>query len=223
MESLLPMRILPFTESWCTIPFLVEHKISTSKTPYQLKKMSKDSPISIATICITIFVSWMSKRPKSASFLALPSPSSRYALFKLYHALPFLDITLTNMICNKFLEHIAVYNRILPVGNRLHGKIITVINRSEVVGRPLAALLANDGAKVYSVDENGIIEFHRGEGLKLRKHEVCLCLVCIHSKTPTDILCRFLKRIFHLTRPSKCQMLSLLVYHLPSTKSTLVN
>ncbi len=74
----------------------------------------------------------------------------------------------------QFLEHIAVYNRILPKGNRLHGKTITVINRSEVVGRPLAALLANDGAKVYSVDEHGIIEFHRGEGLKLRKHEVCL-------------------------------------------------
>jgi methylenetetrahydrofolate dehydrogenase (NAD+) len=31
-------------------------------------------------------------------------------------------------------------------------KVVTVINRSEVVGRPLAALLANDGARVFSVD-----------------------------------------------------------------------
>jgi len=74
------------------------------------------------------------------------------------------------------LEHIGIYNKILPYGNRLHGRHITIINRSEVVGRPLAALLANDGAKVYSVDEHGILEFHRGEGIKLMKHEVILIL-----------------------------------------------
>ena len=60
----------------------------------------------------------------------------------------------------------------MPEGNRLHGKTITVVNRSEVVGRPLAALLANDGAKVYSADENGLLELHRGEGIQLKKHEV---------------------------------------------------
>ncbi len=54
----------------------------------------------------------------------------------------------------------------------MHGKRITIVNRSEVVGRPLAALLANDGAQVYSVDEKGILEFHRGQGLSLNKHEV---------------------------------------------------
>lgn len=46
------------------------------------------------------------------------------------------------------------------------------VNRSEVVGRPLAALLANDGAKVYSVDIASVQEFHRGTGLKHLKHEV---------------------------------------------------
>jgi methylenetetrahydrofolate dehydrogenase (NAD+) len=55
----------------------------------------------------------------------------------------------------------------LNYGDRARGKVITVINRyvlfflmsrsytygrSEVVGRPLAALLANDGARVLSVD-----------------------------------------------------------------------
>ena len=36
--------------------------------------------------------------------------------------------------------------------------------RSEVVGRPLAALLANDGARVFSVDLDGVQEFtRRGE------------------------------------------------------------
>ncbi|CAG8433714.1 10418_t:CDS:2 [Diversispora eburnea] len=65
-----------------------------------------------------------------------------------------------------------LYNSVLPYGNRLHGRLITVVNRSEIVGRPLAALLANDGGKVYSVDINSIQEFHRGPGLRLKKHEV---------------------------------------------------
>lgn len=42
------------------------------------------------------------------------------------------------------------------------GKTIAVINRSEVVGRPLAALMANDGAEVYSIDVNDILFMHRG-------------------------------------------------------------
>ncbi len=60
----------------------------------------------------------------------------------------------------------------LPYGDRLSGHTITVINRSEVVGRPLAALLANDGASVYSVDVTGVQLFTRGEGLRKRRHEV---------------------------------------------------
>lgn len=54
----------------------------------------------------------------------------------------------------------------------MFGKTITVVNRSEVVGRPLAALLANDGACVYSVDVSGVQQFTRGEGRRKRKHEV---------------------------------------------------
>ncbi|KAN0064790.1 Methylenetetrahydrofolate dehydrogenase [NAD(+)] [Thecaphora frezii] len=61
----------------------------------------------------------------------------------------------------KCLESIGVYDRALPYGDRLFGKTITVINRSEVVGRPLAALLSNDGAKVYSVDIDSIQEFNK--------------------------------------------------------------
>jgi methylenetetrahydrofolate dehydrogenase (NAD+) len=46
------------------------------------------------------------------------------------------------------------------------GKVVTVINRSEIVGRPLAAMLANDGADVYSVDINSIYLFRGGKLLK---------------------------------------------------------
>ncbi|KAL2911972.1 Methylenetetrahydrofolate dehydrogenase [NAD(+)] [Polyrhizophydium stewartii] len=100
--------------------------------------------------------------------------------YNMYHNIRFLDkaetqkciIPCTPLAVVKILEFIGVYNSILPYGNRLHGRVITIVNRSEVVGRPLACLLANDGAKVFSVDEFGIMEFHRGEGIKLKKHEV---------------------------------------------------
>lgn len=72
----------------------------------------------------------------------------------------------------KILEYLQIYNNFLDYGKRLYGRRITVINRSEVVGRPLAALLANDGAEVYSVDVTGVQQFSRGSGLKKQKHEV---------------------------------------------------
>jgi len=64
----------------------------------------------------------------------------------------------------KCLEYTRVYNTILPYGDRAYGKIVTVINRSEVVGRPLAALLANDGARVFSVDIDSIQEYTKRPG-----------------------------------------------------------
>ncbi|KZT71496.1 NAD(P)-binding protein [Daedalea quercina L-15889] len=74
----------------------------------------------------------------------------------------------------KCLEHIGVYNKILPYGDRAYGKIVTVINRSEVVGRPLAALLANDGARVFSVDIDSIQEYtkrpHQSSDAQRRFH-----------------------------------------------------
>lgn len=100
--------------------------------------------------------------------------------YNLYHNIRYLDsdhfikclLPCTPLGIIKILESIGAYNQLLAVGDKLHGQIITVINRSEVVGRPLAALLANDGAKVYSVDESGILEFHRGEGIKMKKHDI---------------------------------------------------
>ncbi|KAI8822198.1 uncharacterized protein EV422DRAFT_526013 [Fimicolochytrium jonesii] len=100
--------------------------------------------------------------------------------YNMYHNVRYLDkentikciLPCTPLALVKILEYIGAYNKILNYGDRLHGKTITIINRSEVVGRPLAALLANDGAKVYSVDVDGIMELHRGQGLHLKKHEV---------------------------------------------------
>eukprot|EP01135_Chromosphaera_perkinsii_P005916 Nk52_evm2s372 gene=Nk52_evmTU2s372 len=72
----------------------------------------------------------------------------------------------------KCLEYCEVYNSKLDEGNRLFGKTITIVNRSEIVGRPLAALLANDGATVYSIDLDGVQKFHRGKGIRLMAHEI---------------------------------------------------
>lgn len=99
----------------------------------------------------------------------------------MYHNARFLDppanrlksiLPCTPLAIVKALEHLQIYNPILAHGNRLFGKTITVINRSEVNGRPLAALLANDGATVYSVDVTGVQLFSRGAGLKQPRHQV---------------------------------------------------
>lgn len=51
--------------------------------------------------------------------------------------------------------------------DRLDGRTITVVNRSELLGRPLAAMLANLGAHVFSVDADSILTF--GPGGRLRR------------------------------------------------------
>lgn len=101
-------------------------------------------------------------------------------IFNMYQNIRFLDpdnkqksvLPCTPLAIIKILEYVKIYNTILPYGNRLFGKTITVINRSEVVGRPLAALLANDGACVYSVDVTSVQQFTRGSGIKKQRHEV---------------------------------------------------
>lgn len=49
-----------------------------------------------------------------------------------------------------------------PLGERFRGRTMTVINRSDTVGRPLAHMLANDGARVYSVDIGSVEVYERG-------------------------------------------------------------
>ncbi|KAE8374697.1 hypothetical protein BDV26DRAFT_300072 [Aspergillus bertholletiae] len=53
------------------------------------------------------------------------------------------------------LEWMGVHDRTQPPGERLRDQEICIINRSDVVGLPLARLLAGEGARVYSVDISG--------------------------------------------------------------------
>jgi methylenetetrahydrofolate dehydrogenase (NADP+)/methenyltetrahydrofolate cyclohydrolase len=55
----------------------------------------------------------------------------------------------------KLLEKTEAYS---DYGLPFQDQIITIFNRSDVVGKPLAYMLANDGAKVFSFDINGGLE-----------------------------------------------------------------
>eukprot|EP00514_Thraustochytrium_sp_LLF1b_P002866 CAMPEP_0184513786 /NCGR_PEP_ID=MMETSP0198_2-20121128/3609_1 /TAXON_ID=1112570 /ORGANISM="Thraustochytrium sp., Strain LLF1b" /LENGTH=325 /DNA_ID=CAMNT_0026903919 /DNA_START=190 /DNA_END=1167 /DNA_ORIENTATION=+ len=98
----------------------------------------------------------------------------RNNLFRNVRHLPLLDGTPTDKKCLlpctplalvKILEYLKVYDETLPVGDRMSGQTVTVINRSEIVGRPVSAMLANDGAEVYSVDIDSIYVMRRGKML----------------------------------------------------------
>lgn len=126
-----------------------------------------------------------SRRDQTLQWIVEPSKDveglSPYLINNMYQNVRYLDppnntqksiLPCTPLAIIKILEHLQIYNTFLDYGKRLFGRRITVINRSEVVGRPLAALLANDGAEVYSVDVTGVQQFGRGSGLKKQKHEV---------------------------------------------------
>ncbi|MEZ0228037.1 MAG: bifunctional methylenetetrahydrofolate dehydrogenase/methenyltetrahydrofolate cyclohydrolase, partial [Planctomycetota bacterium] len=57
----------------------------------------------------------------------------------------------------KALEHLGAYAAGASPGTQVRGATATIFNRSEVVGRPLAAMLAHDGARVYSFDLDGAL------------------------------------------------------------------
>lgn len=100
--------------------------------------------------------------------------------YNLYHNIRYLDnekkkksiLPCTALAIVKILEYLSIYHPLLPAGNKLHGRVIGIINRSETVGRPLAAMLANDGAKVFSVDKDTIDLYYRGSGLMDPFHQV---------------------------------------------------
>jgi len=91
----------------------------------------------------------------------------------LYHNKRFVDdanlkkaiLPCTPLALVKILEsdQVGVYDKGLTPRRQAEGKVVTVINRSPIVGHPLAAMLANDGADVYSVDVDSIYLMRRGE------------------------------------------------------------
>ena len=71
----------------------------------------------------------------------------------------------------KMLTEAGVY--LADVNLPMSDKTVTIFNRSEVVGRPLAAMLSNDGARVFSFDINGPLEFSGGRPaeIEITRHQ----------------------------------------------------
>lgn len=61
----------------------------------------------------------------------------------------------------KMLTAVGVYNE--DVERPVEGKHVTIFNRSEVNGRPLAVMMSNDGATVFSFDVNGPLRFENAK------------------------------------------------------------
>jgi methylenetetrahydrofolate dehydrogenase (NAD+) len=61
---------------------------------------------------------------------------------------------------------------------------MTIINRSEVLGMPLAILLSKQGAKVYSIDKDSILTFLPGGGVgERREHSTTTMEECVHNSS----------------------------------------
>lgn len=84
----------------------------------------------------------------------------------------------------KILEHLNVYQ---GNGGSLTGMTVTVINRSEIVGRPLAAMLANDGATVYSIDIDSVfcVTSSKKEISQVTTEEACRASQILVTGVPT--------------------------------------
>lgn len=73
----------------------------------------------------------------------------------------------------------------LPVGNRMEGKTVSIINRSEIVGRPLGALLANDGKKCHIFQSFSMLP---NQSIKFGKKGLIIAVYSIHLPSPA-MLC----------------------------------
>lgn len=89
---------------------------------------------------------------------------SHYYRFNLYHDIksnvyltPLHNVApCTALAVIKCLEYLKVYDNFNLPHYKLFDKTVTIINRSNIVGKPLSLLLANSGADVYSVDKDSI-------------------------------------------------------------------
>jgi methylenetetrahydrofolate dehydrogenase (NAD+) len=61
--------------------------------------------------------------------------------------------------------------------------VVTIINRSEIFGRPLAAMLANAGASVYSVDVDSILLFRDGGRIRRCNDSTKTLEVCVRKSS----------------------------------------
>ena len=68
-------------------------------------------------------------------------------------------------ILHHVLEEVSSNHQVKEISTTpcFKGETITIINRSETFGRPLASMLANHGANVFSIDESSILQYNKGK------------------------------------------------------------
>ena len=94
-------------------------------------------------------------------------------------------IPCTPLAIVKILDDIGEYGSgSLPIS----GRKVTIFNRSEVIGRPLAVMMSNDGARVYSFDEQGPLLFRDGqpEEIDISRNEAIRSSAIVITGVPND-------------------------------------
>lgn len=105
--------------------------------------------------------------------------------FNLYNNIRYTDkykkhkciLPCTPLAVLKIMEYYNIYNEFLPTGSKLSKKTITIINRSKILGQPLAKMLANDGALVYSVDIGSTYKISKKDSIKVNLCTEYTCLL----------------------------------------------
>lgn len=68
----------------------------------------------------------------------------------------------------KMLTEVGAYGDPENDERPIEGRVVTIFNRSEVNGRPLAVMMSNDGGSVYSFDINGPLLFENAKPKEIR-------------------------------------------------------
>ena len=95
---------------------------------------------------------------------------SPFWMKKLYEDVRYIDtermkkaiLPCTPLAVLKTLEFVGLAPDVDPMQS-FKGKRVTIFNRSDLVGKPLAYMLANDGAEVYSFDLAGGVRLRKGQ------------------------------------------------------------
>ena len=101
--------------------------------------------------------------------------------------LPCTPLAIVKLLAELKLQSPSTSEQPLPQRS-MTGETVTIFNRSEVIGRPLAVMLSNDGARVLSFDEHGPMEFIDAEPreLTIDRQQALACSDIVITGVPSE-------------------------------------
>ena len=101
--------------------------------------------------------------------------------------LPCTPLAIVKMLTELQVSKSATFGTVRPERS-LHGITATIFNRSEVIGRPLAVMMSNDGARILSFDELGPLEFieARPREITIDRQHALACSDIVITGVPSD-------------------------------------